>query len=289
MKHIMPAVALMVALLVGASTARAQHHGGHGGVHSGGHGGGHGGGHIGGHSGGHIGAHSGGHIGGHASVHIGGHYGGNYGGHAVHRGIHYGHNNWNYVVPHHNQFAGAYYSQGATHYYTPTIVTRQVVGVAPVVVQKPVELAFGGFSRNQDLAGRLSVEANAMCLDMHYNYQHNKNFVEVYRAAYNVLKAAKYLHGKEHQGDRETITNRMVEVDALFHDVQDQVRGWSRVVTKQIGASELQQKVEGVEAVLHHLCYDVGVEPHTQPVEEAPPPADLRETIPPTSPTAVET
>ena len=278
MKHIVAAVTLIVGLLVSASTARAQHHGG--GHHGGGHSGGHGGGHV----GGHYGGHSGGHYGGHRAVHYGGHYGGHFGGHAVHHGIHYGHNNWNYVVPHHGHYAGAYYTLGAAHYYTPTVVTRQIVGAAPVVVQKPIELAFGGFSRYQDLAGRLAVEANAMCLDMHYNYRHNPNFTAVYREAYSVLQAAKYL---QEQGDRETITKRMVEVDVLFHQMQDEVRGWSRAATKQIGDTALPQKIEGVEAVLHHLCYDVGVEPHNQPAEEAPPPADLRETLLPTSPTAI--
>ena len=32
---------------------------------------------------------------------------------------HYGHSNWNYVVPHHRTNAGGYYSVGQTHYNTP--------------------------------------------------------------------------------------------------------------------------------------------------------------------------
>jgi hypothetical protein len=116
----------------------------------------------------------------------------------IHHGSHFGHKNWNYVVPHRGSYAGAYYTVDNTHYYTPSHITQITPGGAPVgrgvVVepQRPVELTFGGFSRHEDLAGRLALEANALCLDMHYNYRHNRNFAEVYREAYGVLLAAKY-------------------------------------------------------------------------------------------------
>ena len=253
MKHRIAAAVLMVGLLIGASTALAQHHGGHNGGH------------------------------------YSGHYGGHWGGHGlpVHHGSYFGHDDWSHVIPHHPSYVGAYYTTGQAHYYTPSPVTGYApaigapAGPVTVQVQRPVELAFGGFSRYEDLGGRLALEANALCLDMHYNYRHNRNFAEVYREAYNVLQAANYLHGKEHQGDREAITKRMVEVDALFHHVQEEIRGWSRATTKQIGVNALPEKVEGVEAVLHHLCHDVGVKPHDQPAEVAPAPSDLNEALPP--------
>lgn len=207
----------------------------------------------------------------------------------VHHGVHYGHNNWHHVVPHHRTYVGAYYTVGHTHYYTPSPVVPVLQlaanpaapAPAPIEVQKPVELTFGGYSRYEDLAGRLTFEANALCLDMHYNYKHNKNFAEVYREAYDVLLAAKYIQGKEHNGDRATLNKKMVEVDKLFHHVQDEMRTWTRVEAKQVGTNALPEKIEGVEAVLHHLCFDVGVKPHeapagaagtVDPTEVAPPP-----------------
>lgn len=217
------------------------------------------------------------------------HHGGHHPRHVpIHSGIHYGHSNWHHVVPHHRTYVGAYYTVGHTHYYTPSRITPlvQSVGVPaappPVAIeaQKPVEFAFGGYSRYEDLAGRLSFEANALCLDLHYNYRHNKNFAEVYREAYDVLQAAKYLQGNEHKGDRATINKRMVEVDKLFHHVQDEMRNWTRVAAKQVGENALPEKIEGVEAVIHHLCFDVGVKPHEQPAA-APGTVDPTEVAPP--------
>ncbi|MBI2805524.1 MAG: hypothetical protein HYX68_11155 [Planctomycetes bacterium] len=204
----------------------------------------------------------------------------------AHHGSHFGHHNWHHVVPHHGRHIGAYFTVGNVHYYTPSPVSRIVsVGSSPallpprvVEVQKPVELGFAGFTRYDDLAGRLVFEANAMCLDMHYNYQNNKNFANAYRDAYVVLQTAKSIQAKEHQGNREIIRKRVDEMDRLFHHAQEEMRAWTRTATKQIGADTLPEKLAGVEAVLHHLCYDVGIAPHEQPAEVAPPPG---EAIPP--------
>lgn len=197
----------------------------------------------------------------------------------VHHGTYFGHRDWNYVVPHHSTYAGAYYSTGDAHYYTPAQIVPvgpPVQGIAvqppPVTALKPVELTFDGFSRYQDLAGRLDAAVNLLCLDMHYNYRHNPRFAQIYGEAYGVLQAAKFIHGKEHQGDQDTIRRRMTEVDRLFHHVQGEVAGWTREPVKPIGPETLQAKAAGVEAILHHLCFDVGVKPHEQPAEVAPPP-----------------
>lgn len=221
------------------------------------------------------------------------HHGGHYGGHVpVHHGLYFGHANWHHVVPHHPTYAGAYYTVGPTHYYTPSPVVSLVPPVAavdarppaPVEVQKPVEVTFGGFARYEDLAGRLAFEANALCLDMHYNYKHNKGFAEVYREAYDILLAAKYLVGKEHKGDKDLIAKRVDDAHKLFHHVQDEMRGWTRVAAKQIDGTDLPEKLQGVEAVLHHLAYDVGVKPHEPSAEAAPTPGDRIEVAPPPPP-----
>jgi hypothetical protein len=157
-----------------------------------------------------------------------------------------------------------------------------LAGRRHIVVEpnRPVRLTFAGFERYEDLAGRLEHEANSLCLEMHFNYRHNKDFAEVYREAYSLLTAAQYLHGKAHQGDHETIRNRITDVDRLFHHLQEDMRGWTRSATRQIGAGSLPYKLASVEAVLHHLCYDVGVEPHDH-AEAAPAPDHAGELVPP--------
>lgn len=219
----------------------------------------------------------------------GGHGGGRHGGHVpVHHGIYFGHSNWNYVVPHHPTYVGGYYTVAQSRYYTPArivpVLAAPPVAVAPppaVEVQKPVELAFGGFARYEDLAGRLVVDVNALCLDMHHNYQGNKKFTDVYAEAYGVLQAAKYLHSKEHKGDRDTIRKHVGEVHRLFHHVMDETRGWVRTVKKQVGTDTLEEKLAGVEAVLHHLAYDAGIKEEAQADGAAPPLVDPKEEAPP--------
>ncbi|MBI2806687.1 MAG: hypothetical protein HYX68_17045 [Planctomycetes bacterium] len=218
----------------------------------------------------------------------GGGHGGYLGGRApAYHGVYYGQPNWNYVVPHRSTYAGGYYSVGRTHYYTPTpivsVFAAPPVGTTALPVQKPVELTFGGFARYQDLAGRLVTDANALCLDMHHNYQGNKNFAEAYGEAYGVLQAAKYLQGNEHKGHKETIGKRVAEMHGLMHHVMDETRGWTRTAKRQVGAGTLEENMAGVEAVMHHLAYDAGIKqnepapgaalPVVDPKEEAPAPA----------------
>ncbi|SFJ43114.1 hypothetical protein [Planctomicrobium piriforme] len=207
------------------------------------------------------------------------HHGG--GGHyPTYHGSHYGHSNWNYVVPHQSHYSGhnhgTYYVQGNGYYYTPTAVVQtasypQTSYVQPVV-QQPVQLQYGGFANCEDLAGRLEVEANNLCLDLYYNYQGNPGYKEVYREAYQILQAAKFAHASEHQGNRDAIRRQVAELDQLFHHVQAEVATLQRQPNRQIGLGGVIQKSTAMEAILHHLAYTVGVEPHSAQPEVAPPP-----------------
>lgn len=205
----------------------------------------------------------------------------------AHDGVHFGHPTWRHVVPQNSHFVGGYYSVGTTHYYTPTTVTRIVVPANPVtalptlVEGERVEVPFGGYRRYEDLARRLTFEANNLCLELHYNYAFNAGFDQVYREAYDIMQAGRYLHGKDHGGDRNIIRMRIVEVDKSFHHFQQQIHGWGRVERKLIGAGDLSRKVADVEAVLHHLCYDIGVTPHQAPVVAHLPLVDGVEAAPP--------
>jgi hypothetical protein len=183
-------------------------------------------------------------------------------------------------VPHYDHHHhGSYYWDDGINYYVPRpYVTKRRAYVA----DKPVAVEFGGYAHVDDLAGRLERHANQLCLDLHHNYRHNAGFAETYREAYQILSTAKYIHAKEHQGDRAEVARRVDDLDGLVHHVQDDVNGWSRRNRRQIGQSGVQTKLTLVEATLHHLMHDVGVQgthasPHADAapvhVEVAPPPA----------------
>jgi hypothetical protein len=148
---------------------------------------------------------------------------------------------------------------------------------------KPVLVEFGSYARYQDLSGRLEILANEMLLDLHHNYQHNIGFEETYREAYQILDMAKFIHAADHTRDGAAMRDMLIKLDPLFHHVQNDVKGWSRVHHRQVGNLGIVTKMEMVDSVLHHLMNDVGVSekdlaqspsPSTQPsgVEQAPPP-----------------
>ena len=206
---------------------------------------------------------------------------------AYHHGSNWGHSNWSHVVPSHthygNSYRGSYYSTGNSHYYTPTAVTyATTANYAPPPVQAPVQLSFAGFTHLEDLSGRLEADANNFCLDLYHNYQHNPGFAEVYREAYQILQAAKYVHAKEHQGDRAEIARQVTSIDQLFHHVQQKVPTLARDNHRQIGMGDALTKAQNLEAVLHHLAYNVGVEPHSAQAQPGPAPGSGgREEAPP--------
>ena len=191
------------------------------------------------------------------------------------------HSDWHYVVPHYDRhWDGSYYWDDGINYYVPQ---PYVTDGGAQVAGKPVVIEFGSYSHVDDLAGRLERLANDLCLDLHYNYRHNRGFARTYREAYQILATAKYIHDKEHQGDRAEVARRLDELDGLFHHVQSEVQGWSRRNVRAIGRSGARAKLEMVEATLHHLMNDVGVRgshggrrtmPAPAPYEVAPTPAD---------------
>jgi hypothetical protein len=180
-------------------------------------------------------------------------------------------------VPHYDlHHHGTYYVDEGAYYYLPYVANPGAYAAA-----KPIAIEFGGYAHVDDLAARLERLANQLCLELHYNYRHNPGFDHVYREAYQVLATAKYIHAKEHQGDRAEVARRLDEVDGLFHHVQEQVGQWTRRHVRQIGRSGVQAKLNTVEATLHHLMHDVGVKgAHGEPsvaaeVEVAPAPTPV--------------
>ena len=184
------------------------------------------------------------------------------------------HNDYRYVVPPAHNSHGTYYTYQDTHYYTPpappVVVVQQVP--QPVVIQRPVEFAFGAFRHYDELGTRLELLMNQFCLDLHYNYQHNDGFHAVYREAYQLLQAAKYVHGSEHRGDRDALRRSADSMDNLIHHLGSEMRGWTRDERRVVGQFSLAAKREEIEALIHHLMFDVGLKPDHDRDEPAPPP-----------------
>jgi hypothetical protein len=82
----------------------------------------------------------------------------------------------------------------------------------------------------------------------------------------------------------------MEELDALFHQVQQEVATWTVQPDRQIGSGNAQVKLVAVETTLHHLMTDVGVRSHfatadASGVNETPPvPPDAPSSATPVAP-----
>ena len=187
------------------------------------------------------------------------------------------HEDYQYVIPPQQHNHGTYYTNNDTHYYyqAPPVAYRPgtQVPLRPATPVQPTALEFGSFSHVDDLSGRLATMANELCLELHYNYGNNPGFAPIYAEAYQILEAAKFAHNMEHQGDRDGLARTLGDLDPLFHHVQEEMAGWNRNERKTIGQLSIDDKMQQMEALLHHTLFDVGVRPqHDDQVEQAPPP-----------------
>lgn len=194
---------------------------------------------------------------------------------------------WRYVVPNqhrHYHDSGTYYNRNGTHYYVPATPPPGTYPGQPTAPMPPqsVKLQYGGFKQTVDLAERLEFEANRLCLDMHYNYSHNRGFAQTYREAYDIRQTADTLGSP--QLSRTRLRQVATELDEPFYHVQEEIKPWTRIERRPIGEGGINGKAEVMESILHHLLYDVGINPQHLPAEEqAPPPADLAAPAPGTS------
>lgn len=171
------------------------------------------------------------------------------------------------VINHVASRVAPYISAHLTHTsYSPG--SYQTAGLAPL----PTNVSFGAYSHVDELASRLEILMNELCLDMYYNHSHNPGFQETYSEAYSLYQTAKYIHASEHHYNREAIRSQLSGADALFHHIQDDVRGWSRASNRQIGTLGILTKMEMTEETIHHLMEDLGVSA-TPALEEPPVPA----------------
>lgn len=143
----------------------------------------------------------------------------------------------------------------------------------PEFAPNPESITFGGCSHVVQLAARLEVLMNELCLDLYYNYNHNPGFQATYAEAYSLYSTAKFIHASEHNFDRTSVQRSLAGVDALFHHVQNDVQGWTRIPRRQVGTLGIIAKINLAEQTLHQLMQDVGV--HTLPIHEEPPVPDF--------------
>lgn len=195
----------------------------------------------------------------------------------LHSGSH--HPSWSYHLPTIPSYPGHYFVENGHEYYAPSLPQNS----GGHLVAKPAIVEFGGFARYQDLSGRLETLSNELLVDLHYNYQHNAGFKETYREAYQLLDVAKFIHAADHNRDGSAMREKLGGMDPLFHHIQNDVKGWSRVHRKQVGSLGVLTKMEMIEATLHHLMNDIGVSENAAApspnsasqavaVEQAPPP-----------------
>lgn len=152
------------------------------------------------------------------------------------------------------RYGSSYYVEGDRYYYAPSVDDRG----RP---RSPVAFQYGRFSHTDELAMRLERMANDLCLDLHYNYSHNRGFRVTYAEAYQVLEIAKAIHDEVHRNNQRGIQDRLQGIDSLFHHVQEDMSGWSRRENRRIGWTGLSEKMSLIETTIHHLMYDAGV-PH---------------------------
>ncbi len=77
-------------------------------------------------------------------------------------------------------------------------------------------------------------------------------------------------------------TRRLEGLDAPFHDIENEIKNWTRRSNRQVGQGGAQAKLELLGATLHHLMHDVGVAgvhtdaaPENESMEEAPAPTPV--------------
>lgn len=165
------------------------------------------------------------------------------------------------------------------HYIAPQVTyhtTHRITSHGDILEAPPApgSLPFGGFTRTDELANRLEVLMNELCLDLFYNYSHNPGFRETYAEAYSLYKTVQFIHACEHNYDRPVVQERLAGADALFHHIEDDVCGWTRIPHRQIGTLGINAKMDMIEETLHCLMEDVGVS-LTPGLEEPPLPDSI--------------
>ncbi|MGZ0165229.1 MAG: hypothetical protein ACKVII_15000 [Planctomycetales bacterium] len=136
---------------------------------------------------------------------------------------------------------------------------------------------FGARRHVDTLADRLRWEANAICWEMHDDYQHEREFRETYREMYTLLQDAIHIHDLAHDDahrgtdNEEHIAEDLHHMDKLFHHVEEDIEHWSS--RNRYHSHDLAYRMERFEITLHHLMNDYGVRSKLPAPKPSGPPA----------------
>ncbi|HWL09642.1 MAG TPA: hypothetical protein VNQ76_14625 [Planctomicrobium sp.] len=145
-------------------------------------------------------------------------------------------------------------------------------GPAPVV-----RIEFGRRTDADRLANQLVTQANALCLQLHQNYQGNPGFREGYREMYDILQESQRIRDEVRNGthraprrENDRIAASLHKMDRDFHAIERDLRGW-RAAPGSRDAVRLDQLLGQFESTLHDMMEDYG-EKSRLPVAASPRP-----------------
>ena len=168
------------------------------------------------------------------------------------------HNDSIFIVPHFDdRFHGTYHCHGGVYYYHPQ--TYATVGVQ-YVAQEPVVIQFGGYSNCMDLASRLEVHCNSLCLDLYHNYQHVDEFREYYSACFQLLDAARFIGANRDTTYYVEYGQYLQDMDYAMWQLQELSAAWERREVRKVSEAAIETQFGQANAMLQHLLYDVGIE-----------------------------
>ena len=163
-----------------------------------------------------------------------------------------------FIVPHYDdQFHGTYHCHGGVYYYHPQ--TYATVGVDYVALE-PVVCEFGGYAHCVDLASRLEVHCNLLCLDLYYNYRHIDGFQEYYTSCFQLLDAARFISDNQGAEYHEQYAEYLEDMDYIIWELQELSLAWEPQEVRQVSELNVESQVSQANAMLQHLLYDVGIE-----------------------------
>jgi hypothetical protein len=145
------------------------------------------------------------------------------------------------------RFSGSYFMQNGGCFY-------QGSG------HRLVQLRYGGCTHLADLAARFEFLAHELVLDLQFNYSHNRGFRATYAEALQLLDGAQLVRSLAHDPrSRHILRAQLIQLDGLFHHIEDDVCHWTRIPRRPVGNMGLQTRLNLMEATLHHLMFDAGI------------------------------
>lgn len=120
-----------------------------------------------------------------------------------------------------------------------------------------------GSRRHLDtLSNDLYTRANAICWEMHRNYDNNSGYKRAYSKAYDILMSSKRIKEVANSDRRyikkdDTIERELFVCDRLFHDLESDVAGWTPDSRRRGG--DLREDLRQYERSMHHMMRDYGI------------------------------